>query len=122
MRWGLLEISGVYGSNFAVAVTPDDKIVAIGAWTVLSFASNTYGLCWAVVHSDYRRKGINASMVDYRLEQIRNYNKAPAYDVIVRTWDNPLYRSRGFVPGFQNAMKHKEGKCLMLAHFETEAA
>jgi len=118
MRGGLITVPGIYGANFVVAVTPEDRIIGIGAWTVASFASNTYALYWAVVYPDYRGKGINTLMLDDRLQRIRTFNKAPAYDVIVRTWDNPLYRGRGFVPGFKDAMQHKEGKCLMLAHFE----
>ena len=121
MRGGLTMTPDGYGVNFIVALTPEQRIIGMGAWAAVSFASNMYALSWAVVHPDYRRKGINTLILDDRLQRIRLYNKAPAYDVIVHTGDNPLYRSRGFVPGFEDVLNDEERKCLMVAHFSGAA-
>lgn len=111
-----------YRLNFIIATTLENEVVGVSAWHEEPFAGNTYGMSWAIVHPAYRNKGINTEMVDYRLSAIAAHNTADAYDVITRTFDNPMYRSRGFVSGFKDVIKHKEGKCILVAHFENKNA
>lgn len=100
----------------------DDEVVGVASWCPAPFADDMYELCWAAVKEEYRHRGINTQLLDRRLAAIKQYHATLVdaeigYNVMVRTWDNPMYATRGFIPGFKELIKHPEGKCILLATF-----
>lgn len=94
------------------------ELIGVSAWSHSGFASDTYALCWAAVHPDHRHQGINTAMLDYRLTEIYRYHGETPYNVIVNTWDNKMYRLRGFVSAIPNPLALAEGRCILLATFD----
>lgn len=80
-------------------------------------AWDVYELCWSAVIPKFRHKGISTLMLDKRLALIKEKSKGDPYNILVRTFNNQLYQSRGFISTFDN-VKCNEGKHLFLAHFD----
>lgn len=92
-------------------------VVGAAGWSEAAFSTEMYELCASAVREEMRHKGIGTLLLDYRLERINYHAQKRPYCVIVQTWDNPLYNSRGFVAGFKDVIQHPEGKSILMARF-----
>lgn len=113
----MLHHPGVIAQKWCGAFV-NGELIGVSAWSHSGFASDTYALCWAAVHPDHRHQGINTAMLDYRLTEIYRYHGETPYNVIVNTWDNKMYRLRGFVSAIPNPLALAEGRCILLATFD----
>ena len=123
-------VNGVYTIKWLTASvfhsTSDElevsELIGFAGWNRAPFATDMYELSGVCVKEEYRHRGVGELLLVERLERIQNdanrvFDIKRPHDVIVRTWDNSLYRKYGFVPAFKDVMKHPEGKSIMLAHF-----
>jgi hypothetical protein len=106
---------GISKIHFLLAFDKEN-FAGFSGWAKSLVAWDVYELCWAAVVPEHRHKGVNTAMLDRRLDLIKAAAGEGPHNVLVRTFDNPLYRSRGFVSTFDN-VNCSEGKCLFLAHF-----
>ena len=90
------DIDGYIRARFIMAVFNGD-IVGVAAWAPSMCSFTIYELSWATVLPKWRHRGINALMLKARLQKIRDYHGTQSFEVLVHTWDNPMYAAMGFL-------------------------
>lgn len=112
------DINGYVRAHFITAIK-ENQVIGVAAWAPSMCSFWLYELSWATVLPEWRHCGINALMLQERLQQIRKHRGTGAFSVMVCTWENPMYRQLGFVPMQQPGANSsdKQGKCLLLAQF-----
>ncbi|HWR40715.1 MAG TPA: GNAT family N-acetyltransferase [Patescibacteria group bacterium] len=114
------DIPGYIRPHFILAVVKD-QVIGAAAWAASPCSFNMYELSWATVAPAWRHQGINALMLQKRLEQVRELHGPGPLDVLVCTWVNAMYARTGFVPLLPPGEFHDEKsteRILLKAHFE----
>ena len=124
VRWEMTacirgDIAGYIRPRFLLALL-GGQVVGAAAWAPSSCSFAMYELSWATVLPQYRHNGINALMLQRRLEQIREIHGPGPLDIVVCTWVNSMYAAAGFVPllppGEAYDAESRE-RILLKAHF-----
>ncbi|QDR82329.1 GNAT family N-acetyltransferase [Sporomusa termitida] len=112
------DIEGYIRARFILALARD-KVIGVAAWAQSMCGFSVYELSWATVVPEWRHQGINALMLQERIRRIRLHHGAGKFEVIVCTWDNPMYKQAGFasLPAPGRRAEDSNEKCLLLAHF-----
>lgn len=113
------DIEGYIRARFILA-TVRDKVIGVAAWAQSMCGFSVYELSWATVVPEWRHLGINAMMLQERISRIRLHHGAGKFQIIVCTWDNPMYKQAGFaaMPAQGSRAEDRQDKCLLLAQFE----
>lgn len=112
------DIDGYIRARFILAMVRD-KVIGVAAWSQSMCGFSVYELSWATVVPPWRHQGINGLMLQERLRRIRLHHGADKFQVIVCTWDNPMYKQAGFAPMAQSVRAEgNKDKCLLLAEFD----
>ncbi|SMC52084.1 GNAT family N-acetyltransferase [Sporomusa malonica] len=116
------DIEGYIRARFIVAIV-DDCVIGAAAWAPSMCGFAVYELSWATVLPEWRHRGINVRMLQERIRQIRVHHGTEAFNVLVCTWENPMYAKAGFLPMQPNSRHSKKNndKCLLLAQFGSAA-
>ena len=112
------DVKGYIRQRFIVVLV-EERIVGVAAWAPSMCSFSVYELSWATVLPEWRHVGINTIMLQERINMIRSQHGHGQFEVLVYTWDNPMYAQAGFSPlaSYTQRFKDKQ-KCILLAKFE----
>jgi N-acetylglutamate synthase-like GNAT family acetyltransferase len=112
------DIEGYIRQRFVVALL-HDSVVGVAAWAPSICAFSLYELSWATILPEWRHRGINALLLKERIKKIKSQHGTKSFEVLVYTWDNPMYAEQGFLPQYRqdNATDRKKEKQVLVARF-----
>lgn len=112
------DIAGYIRPRFIVALL-QGQVIGAASWAPSMCSFSMYELSWATVLPQWRRRGVNTLMLASRLQRIRDLHGADSFEVLVCTWNNPLYLAAGFQPVFPYGRSNaaQKRKYVMVAQF-----
>ena len=115
------DIPGYVRPRFILACH-GEAVIGAAAWSPSMCSFSMYELSWATVLPQWRRRGVNALLLQERLRQIRALHGPTPFQVLVCTWPNPLYARAGFQALFpyKSAETTQNPKYIMLSQQEAE--
>ncbi len=112
------DIEGYIRQRFIVVLL-NDRIAGVAAWAPSMCSFSMYELSWATVLPEWRHQGINTLMLNERIARIRAHHGPKPFQVLVYTWDNPMYAGTGFsrIYPYSECSGNSKRKYVFMAQF-----